>query len=340
MKKYLLFLAFFAQNAAAQDTHFTQSYAVPTHLNPAMVGAFDGRYRLSAAYRNQWSSFLSTPFQGISAAFDMRMPIGKEQQESFLGVGIDLYSDKLGGTSYASTNSMALTAAYHKPLDMWGNSYISAGLRVAFAQRSIDYEGLTFQDQFNGLDGYTLPTGENLNRNVINYTDLATGVYWSTNVERRNQFHVGVGLFHFNAPNVALFTNEAKPLGLRTSITVGGQLELSPRVDIIPRLIITTQAGHFESNLGANFRIGLDDYNDASLFLGGWARPVHDTNTGLAIDAVVLMTGLQFGQLRIGASYDANISPLITSTNSVGAMELTVQYIGNYGGEKVICPTF
>ncbi len=343
MKKtlfFLIFAAFFAKNSLAQDPHFTQSYAVPTHLNPAMVGGFDGRYRLSSAYRNQWSSFLETPLIALNAAFDLRMPIGKDQQESYIGAGIDLYSDKLGGKSYASTNSMALTATYHKPLDMWGNSFLSGGLRASFAQRSIDYEGLTFQDQFNGLDGYTLGSGENLNRNVINYTDLSTGIYWSTNVERRNQIHVGVGVYHFNAPNVALFTNEVKPLAVRTSVTIGGQAELSPRVDIIPRLIITTQGGHFESNIGANFRIGLDDYNDASLFLGGWARPVNDSQTGLGMDAIVLMTGLQFGQFRFGASYDANISPLISSSKTVGAFELTIQYIGNYGGEKVICPTF
>lgn len=343
MKKRLilsLLCSSFSSLFYAQDTHFTQSYAVPSHLNPAMIGAFDGRYRLSAAYRSQWSSFLQTPFQGISAGFDMRFPIGKDQQESYLGAGIDLFSDKLGGSSYASNNSMALSASYHKPLDMWGNSYLSAGLRVSFAQRSIDYENLTFQDQFNGLDGYTLQTGENLARNSISYTDLATGVFWTTNVERRNQFHIGVGIYHFNSPNVALFPNEAKSLAVRTTVTIGGQVELSPRVDLVPRLVLSTQGGHFESNIGTNFRIGLDDYNDASLFLGGWVRPVHDAKNGLNVDAIVVMTGLQFGQFRIGGSYDANVSPLLQASNTVGAFELTLQYIGNYGGEKVICPTF
>jgi type IX secretion system PorP/SprF family membrane protein len=341
MKKILLFcLSLQSFCAIAQDTHFTQYYATPSFLNPAMIGAFDGRYRLSGVYRNQWSSFLSTPFQSVGAMLDLRMPIGKGQEESYLGAGIDLYSDKLGGKSYASTNSMALSAAYHKPLDMWGNNYISAGLRVSFAQRSVNYEGLSFQDQFNGLDGYTIASAEVLPRNSVSYADLATGVFWSTNLEKRNQFHAGIGVYHFNAPNVALYTNDPKALAVRTSILAGGQVELAPRIDLMPRLVVSVQGGNFESNIGTNLRLGLDDYNDSSLFFGAWARPVGDVTGGVALDAVVLMTGLQLGEFRVGASYDSNLSGLLPVSKSVGAFELTMQYIGNYGGEKVVCPTF
>ena len=341
MKKTLAFLFLLpALCAVAQDTHFSQYYATPSFLNPAMIGAFDGRYRLSGAYRNQWSSFLSTPFQSVGAMLDLRLPVGKGQDESYFGAGIDLYSDKLGGQSYASTNSMALSVAYHKPLDMWGNNYISAGLRLSFAQRSVNYEGLSFQDQFNGLDGYTQASAEVLPRNSVSYADLATGVFWSTNLEKRNQFHAGIGVYHFNAPNVALYTNDAKALAVRTAILIGGQVELAPRIDLMPRMVISVQGGHFETNIGSNLRLGLDDYNDSSLFLGAWARPVGDVQKSLALDAIVLMTGVQFGEFRFGVSYDSNLSGLLPVSKSVGAFELTTQYIGNYGGEKVVCPTF
>ncbi len=343
MKRNLFILFFAVQIGAlwAQDPHFTQSYASPMFLNPAMTGAFDGRYRLGAVARTQWSSFLGTPFNSVGGMFDLRLPIGKGTQEQYIGAGLDLYSDKMGGNSYFSTNSMSLSGAYHKPLDMRGNNYLSAGLRVGFAQRSVNYEGLRFQDQFNGLDGYTYATGENLPANSVTYIDLGTGIFWSTNVEKRNQFHAGVGLYHINRPDVALFTKvEDKALAIRTSIVAGGQIELTPTIDIMPRIVISTQGGHFESNLGTNFRIGLDDYNDASLVVGGWLRPVSDIKQGLGLDAAVLMTGIQFSNMRIGASYDINVSPLSQVSKTVGAFELTFQYIGNYGGEKVMCPTF
>ena len=66
MKKVLqLFvLTLVVLRASAQDPHFSQFYMAPMYLNPAMVGAFDGNYRLSGLFRGQWGSVLqneSTP---------------------------------------------------------------------------------------------------------------------------------------------------------------------------------------------------------------------------------------------------------------------------------------
>ena len=43
----------------SQDLHFSQHYASPLHLNPAMTGVFDFDFkekdlRLSSIYRQQW----------------------------------------------------------------------------------------------------------------------------------------------------------------------------------------------------------------------------------------------------------------------------------------------
>lgn len=46
-----------AQALRAQvDPHFTQYYVYPSWLNPALTGAFDGDYRISGIYRNQWGN--------------------------------------------------------------------------------------------------------------------------------------------------------------------------------------------------------------------------------------------------------------------------------------------
>ena len=37
------------------DPHFSQYYVYPSWLNPALTGAFDGDYRVSGIYRNQWN---------------------------------------------------------------------------------------------------------------------------------------------------------------------------------------------------------------------------------------------------------------------------------------------
>jgi type IX secretion system PorP/SprF family membrane protein len=344
MKKILFFLvfAFACVKMYAQDAHFTQHYATPTYITPAMTGIFDGRIRGTLAYRSQWSSFLATPFNTFAATFDVRVPIGNKAEEHFLGVGLDLYSDKLGGNSYTSTDAMSISGAYHRSLDAKGDNSLSVGLRIGFAQRSINYEGLTFEDQFDpSRNNYSVETREVPPRNSISYADMSTGVFWSTNPEKRTQYHAGIGLYHINRPNVALYQAAgAAPLGLRTAVIVGGQFELTPRTDIIPRVVVLTQSGSFEANIGANLRFGLDDYNEKSVFAGAWVRPVSDLYGKMNMDAIVLMTGVQWEKIRVGLSYDVNVSPLLSASKTVGAYEMTFQFVGNYGEEKVMCPTF
>ena len=55
---------------AQVDPHFSQYYVYPSWLNPALTGAFDGQYRVSGVYRNQWGN-ISSPFTtyGASAEF-------------------------------------------------------------------------------------------------------------------------------------------------------------------------------------------------------------------------------------------------------------------------------
>ncbi|MES1226414.1 MAG: type IX secretion system membrane protein PorP/SprF, partial [Bacteroidota bacterium] len=40
--------------ALAQDPNFSQFFASPLTLNPALTGKFDGVYRVAGNYRNQW----------------------------------------------------------------------------------------------------------------------------------------------------------------------------------------------------------------------------------------------------------------------------------------------
>ena len=42
----------------AQDPHFSQFYASPLLLNPALTGAFPGNVRASGSYREQWPSIM------------------------------------------------------------------------------------------------------------------------------------------------------------------------------------------------------------------------------------------------------------------------------------------
>ena len=74
----------------AQDVHFSQYYAAPLTLNPALTGLVNGVFRASFNYRNQWFNIptLNTiaPYQTYQASFDMPLLRDRLGNDGF-GVG-------------------------------------------------------------------------------------------------------------------------------------------------------------------------------------------------------------------------------------------------------------
>src|ERR1043165_10315821 len=50
----LLLSTFFVTVSIAQDPNFSQFFASPLTLNPALTGKFNGVLRVAGNYRNQW----------------------------------------------------------------------------------------------------------------------------------------------------------------------------------------------------------------------------------------------------------------------------------------------
>src|SRR5210317_930461 len=78
----------------AQDPVYSQFYASALDLNPALTGVFNGQYRVSLNYRDQWSSVLnSVPFQTTSAATDFRIHV---VNDDFFTIGLKAIRDQVG----------------------------------------------------------------------------------------------------------------------------------------------------------------------------------------------------------------------------------------------------
>src|SRR3989337_4605019 len=72
-------------SVTAQDPQFSQFYAAPLYLNPAMAGA-TGQARAGINYRNQWPA-IDAKFTTLSAYFDYYI------QDKNSGVGLILTRD-------------------------------------------------------------------------------------------------------------------------------------------------------------------------------------------------------------------------------------------------------
>lgn len=345
MKKIFLFSLIccaFSQAIQAQDKHFTQFYAAPLTLNPALTGAFEGRYRVSTIYRDQWRKALDNPIKTFALAGDFRFDApGKSVREDAIGLGLLFFNDKVSVIDF-NTTQIAVSLAYHKSLDVSNRQYLSLGIQGGLTQRNVNYESLNFHDEFNGFSGYTLETGEDLPENNFSYADYNVGLNYTAKIGRAGHVFAGVSMHHFMQPNISFFknTNEGDKLYAKYSAQLAANFPLgkTSRVSFLPRFLVAKQGPHLEINTGANFRTTLGQYGSSAFHIGGWARPVRSVE-GIGVDAVVALVGFEFNNVLLGLSYDLNIKAL-SANQRQGAFELSIAYLGNYDSEEILCPKF
>lgn len=308
-----------------------------------MTGLFDGRYRGTVNYRSQWNSILNEPFRTIGAAGEGSFSVAERgQYPDKFGIGVMLFSDDVGTQSF-STDQLGLSGAFHKALDFKGRSMLSVGYQLNIVQKSINFNNLTFNDQFNGLDGYDLGTGEDFPRSNLTYADMAAGLFWTVSPKRSRVYYVGASFHHINTPDASFYEDDQTqpdPIFVRYSFQGGARFRFSSKLDLEPRFIVMLQGPHIAANLGANLRLSLDDYSTQNLYLGGWVRPVSDVNETFALDAVVLMAAYRYENVQVGLSYDVNTSQLAAATRTNGGFELSFSVIGMYNNDNILCPKF
>lgn len=342
--KSVIFTAFFICccygpiKLTAQDLHFSQYYNSPLSLNPALAGAFNGDVRLMTNYRNQWQS-ISTPYKTYAFSADMGL-FKKKTKNSFIGGGISFTSDK-AGTSQLSTNQVNLSIAYH--VQVSGYNTISAGIQGGFAQRSINFDNLKWDNQYNG-NSYdaSLPTYEaNYNANLL-YTDFAGGIQWTyTKGEKyataNNQLNINAGaaLFHINQPNISFYSFSNDVLPMKFVIHGSSQIGLNnSKLSLVPSFLYVQQATLKNIIAGCLFRIKLVDKSrytnfvkGAALSLGGLYRMG---------DAVIPVMQLEFAQYSLGITYDINTSGLTYASSGKGGIEISFRFTNPnpFTGEK------
>ena len=138
----------------AQDIHHTQYFASPLTLNPALTGLVRGDLRVAANYRTQWYSVSNHPYQTGVVSFDMATMKNRLPEGDALGIGVVGMYDR-SGVGALTNIQVGLSAAYHKALGVEKQHTISFGVQGVLVQKSIDFNKLKFEDQFDPSTGYT-----------------------------------------------------------------------------------------------------------------------------------------------------------------------------------------
>ncbi|MDJ1483018.1 type IX secretion system membrane protein PorP/SprF [Cytophagaceae bacterium YF14B1] len=305
--------------AWAQDPQFSQFYANPLYLNPALAGGAHAT-RLTANYRHQWPS-LDANYLTYSAGIDTYLPRINS------GIGLIIMRDQ---QAFARYNSIDIGAQYAYELQVSDLIAVRAGLQFSYVNRSINYFGLTFGDQFDGKGGFTLPSNDDLaNKNpaALNYLNVSAGgmVYTS-------RAWLGFSASNLTRPNQA-YTEVNSPLPVRFTVHGGFKIPLddntkhglaedktAPERSISPVFLYKAQ-GKYDQ-----FDVGMYLTYEPVVF-GLWYRglPIKRYEVGINNnDAMVFLVGFKQSGLSIGYSYDLTISNLGTATG--GSHELSLSY--------------
>ena len=282
----------------AQDPQYSQFYAAPLYLNPAMAGA-TGQARAGINYRNQWPA-IDANFTTMSAYFDYFI----EDKNS--GVGIILTRDREG---LAGLRSLSVGLQYAYELQINENLGFRPGIQVALFNRDVNFDKLTFGDQFDPGTGEFLdqPTAETFRTNFSKtFVDLSFGGVLFT-----RSAWLGVSAWHLTQPNQSII-DENSPLPIKYSFHGGFKFYLKPGATgsgIYSRKAERSIAPAFQYRHQGKFDqmdIGLY-FTAEPLVIGTWYRGVPFKNLDQFVnnESIVLLLGFvqlgaKDGQREVG----------------------------------------
>lgn len=306
----------------AQDPEFTQFYANPLYLNPAMAGS-KRCPRIGLNYRNQWPN-LTGSFITSSASYD--------QYVDGLNGGIGFYAMTDNAANTLKTTRAAFMYSYKIPVTRKFSVNLAA--EAAFFQKSVDWNKLTFGDMIDPRRGFVYQTNDIQSGNAVSNVDFSAGMLGYTEV-----FYFGIAAHHLTEPNESLIGNqndENAKLPMKITAHAGAMIPMNTgggssysksKTYISPNILFRQQGTFTQLNMGLYIKSG-------ALTYGVWYRNK---------DAFIATVGLETDNFKLGYSYDVTLSKL--GVASGGSHEVSLGLVFPCKPKKkryrtISCPSF
>ncbi|MDF2157513.1 type IX secretion system membrane protein PorP/SprF [Algoriphagus sp. CAU 1675] len=328
--------------AVAQDPQYSQYYAAPLYLNPAMAGG-ELTGRVGFNYRNQWPS-IEAQFTTFSAYYDTYLP------DYNAGIGFHVMQDTEGASKLRST---MVSGMFSYELKLGQRAFFRPGFQASYIRREIGfYENLIFANQINPSDpfGPTLP-GNNIPGlgEPVGMLSLSFGGLFFT-----ENMWMGLSAHHVNQPNQSFLENGISNLPTKLSFHAGYRVSLgegSMRRDFThmrkqryftPTVNYKRQGPFEQLDVGAYFYV-------EPIVFGLWYRglPYKPVENQSNRDAIVMMVGVNLlSGLNIGYSFDYTVSQLGIQTGGAHELSLSWTLPNSYQGKPsrrdtvLPCPKF
>lgn len=322
----LLQLVIVSQVKAQIDPHFSQYYAYPLWLNPALTGVMDGDARIMANYKNQWAT-IDHAYQTAAISADFRTT-------EKVSVGFNVIDQSAGSVGF---NYLAAYGLFGYGITVSSDGYqkLHFGLQAGLINRNFDTNNLQFDDQYNSLTGFdpNLPSYETFATTGATVFDAGAGIYYyNGNPENNASLFGGVSVNHLTQPRDPFATEGINSsLPMRFTVHGGVRLKIDDALDLTPHFIYIRQQKAQEKDLGLYSEFKADNNNG---FIVGVMYRFND--------AAIADVGYHYNNMTVGLSYDFNTSLLNAASNSQGGLELSVSYVfsGYAVSRDVVCPRF
>jgi type IX secretion system PorP/SprF family membrane protein len=296
-----------------QDFHYSQFYAAPLYLNPAMAGSTE-LSRVGVNYRKQWPG-LAHDFNAYSAYFDHY----SYDLKSGMGIAVNSFQES---NMQINTSDISLFYAYNLQLTETLN--FRMGTQMGIFRRSATLDNILFGDQIDLFNRTVNPTSidDIPNFEPYTYLDISFG-----GLLVGETFWLGASAHHVNRPNLSFFPDD--------------------EIGYMP--VKWSVHGGYTFPLGANDYFGSKFDNQASILVNYKNQgPFQQLDIGTQLmykgvisglgyrgipgvrsmpnqDSIVFLLGLAFDTgFVIGYSYDFMISNIGNQTR--GAHEISLRY--------------
>lgn len=319
MKK-LVYISLFITglgNVQAQDLHFSQFPHSPLNFNPAEAGNSAGDLRINGLHRRQWNS-VPVPYISFAMGADVKLFPLTGLMRGF-NAGLQVNHDKAGDGNLQQLDfAFSLNKNFYLSEDSVHS--VRAGISAGFSQRSIDFNSMTYDAQWNGdVFNPDLPRGENGTSERKGYFDLGAGAGY-TYLQENRRISAGFALFHLNKPDQSFYNDGKAELPQLMRIYSMAEIGMNDIISIMPAVMFSSQEKFREFVIGSEIKY----------ILKTEGRKGYAAGAGLFLrtgDAVIPMVSVYVNKFRFGISYDINISEFNSATRSKGGPEFSITYL-------------
>jgi type IX secretion system PorP/SprF family membrane protein len=325
----------------AQDIHFSQFYAAPLTLNPALTGNFNGFYRVTGIYRNQWPGLTQSKpaFSTPSVSLDFSL-LKEKIKKGALGVGLVFVNDQQNGKTF-NINQVLASVAYNMSFGPKSKFQLGLGFQGGLIMFKSDFAKLQFHDGFysdpsnpSGFSYNPAIAGESLATGSKVKGQFNAGLFTKYDFYKGMKVYAGYSINNLTRYKQDFITNSAQVyrIPMRHVVHGGFEFDIKDAAVLIPGALFQMQAKATETNFGLTAGIHVkkdaDPDKRATFYLGLWNRLNKSNYT------IIPKVGFEYKGFRAGFAYDAHLGQQYKDYKSIGgampqAFEITLSYVGN-----------